>query len=176
MVSRVTAKWLDFDFQYLPQERVEIFDAYRPGGYHPIVTGDTIRARYHIVHKLGVGLSSTVWLARDQVAGRYVAIKIATASVDSPESGILRLLGATNSENEIRPGEDLIPAILDDFILTGPNGEHQCLVTAPAMKSIYQANDEAYSPFQIPVARAIAAQLTQAVAFLHSQGIVHGGM
>jgi serine/threonine protein kinase len=29
--------------------------------------------------------------------------------------------------------------------------------------------------FQLPVARAIAAQLVQAVAFLHSQGIVHGG-
>jgi serine/threonine protein kinase len=29
--------------------------------------------------------------------------------------------------------------------------------------------------FRVPVARAIAAQLAQAVAYVHSRGIVHGG-
>jgi len=30
--------------------------------------------------------------------------------------------------------------------------------------------------FQLPVVQAVAAQLIQPVAFLHSQGVVHAGM
>ena len=39
---------------------------YRPGGYHPIALGDTLKdGRYQIHHKLGCGGFSTVWAARD---------------------------------------------------------------------------------------------------------------
>ena len=39
---------------------------YRPGGYHPVVLGDTLKdGRYKIHHKLGYGGFSTVWVARD---------------------------------------------------------------------------------------------------------------
>ncbi len=39
---------------------------YCPGGYHPIHLNDTLHdGRYEIVHKLGFGSFSTVWLARD---------------------------------------------------------------------------------------------------------------
>ena len=39
---------------------------YRPGGFHPIVLGDTLKdGRYKIHHKLGYGGFSTVWVARD---------------------------------------------------------------------------------------------------------------
>lgn len=43
---------------------------YRPGGYHPTLLGDTFKdGRYKILHKLGWGGYSTVWVARDQ---RYI--------------------------------------------------------------------------------------------------------
>ena len=39
---------------------------YRPGGYHPVALGDTLKdGRYQIRHKLGYGGYSTVWVARD---------------------------------------------------------------------------------------------------------------
>ena len=39
---------------------------YRPGGYHPVALGDTLKnGRYKIYHKLGYGGFSTVWVARD---------------------------------------------------------------------------------------------------------------
>jgi serine/threonine-protein kinase SRPK3 len=39
---------------------------YRPGGYHPVALGDTLKdGRYKIRHKLGHGGFSTVWVARD---------------------------------------------------------------------------------------------------------------
>ena len=39
---------------------------YCPGGYHPVRIGDTFKeGKYLIVNKLGYGLYSTVWLARN---------------------------------------------------------------------------------------------------------------
>jgi non-specific serine/threonine protein kinase len=47
----------------LPAEWIE---SYRPGGFHPIHPGDTLRnGRYTIFCKLGYGTFSTVWLAED---------------------------------------------------------------------------------------------------------------
>ncbi|KAG6111613.1 hypothetical protein E4U13_004732 [Claviceps humidiphila] len=48
--------------QQFPEEP----DNYKPGGYHPVSLGDTFESqRYTILRKLGYGLYSTVWLARD---------------------------------------------------------------------------------------------------------------
>jgi len=44
----------------------ENFLDYRPGGYHPVALGETLKdGRYKIHHKLGHGGFSTVWVARD---------------------------------------------------------------------------------------------------------------
>jgi hypothetical protein len=45
----------------------ESLSMYRPGGLHPVHLGDTFKnGRYKIVHKLGWGSFSTVWLAKDR--------------------------------------------------------------------------------------------------------------
>lgn len=45
------------------QERL---DRYCEGGYHPVNLGDKFKdGRYEVVHKLGWGGYSTVWLAKD---------------------------------------------------------------------------------------------------------------
>jgi serine/threonine-protein kinase SRPK3 len=154
-------------------ESVESLEEYRRGGFHPITIGDRLRRRYHIVHKLGFGSYSTVWLARDERADRYVAIKIAAAEEtgESQESTITCLL-----RDKVHPWKDFILPTLDEFLLTGPNGKHQCIVTVPARMNVAEAQDASvWRLFQLPVARAIAAQLILAVSFLHSQGIVHAG-
>jgi hypothetical protein len=38
---------------------------YEPGGYCPVVIGQTFNARYYVLRKLGWGMFSTVWLAKD---------------------------------------------------------------------------------------------------------------
>ncbi len=40
-------------------------ERYCAGGYHPVRLGDIYNDRYQVLRKLGFGLYSTVWLARD---------------------------------------------------------------------------------------------------------------
>ncbi|KAI0526212.1 kinase-like protein [Xylaria bambusicola] len=160
-------------------EDVEDISKYRPGGFHPTYIGDALKDRqYRIMHKLGYGGYSTIWLALDTLRREYVAIKIcsAHASDDSVEEQILQHLSNTEQESPVtHPGKHLVQSLLDVFDLRGPNGHHKCLVMPPAMMSIGDAKEASYSRlFQPNVARSIISQLALAVGFMHEKGIVHG--
>jgi serine/threonine-protein kinase SRPK3 len=59
---------------YAPEVDLEDFENYTTGGFHPIIIGDSFQnGRYKIVHKLGFGGYSTIWLTRDRELNRYVA-------------------------------------------------------------------------------------------------------
>jgi serine/threonine-protein kinase SRPK3 len=162
--------------QYPLIEDVEDLDRYCPGGYHPLQIGDELDCgRYRLVHKLGYGGYSTTWLARDRQRPRYVAVKVITADTSgcSPEVRLLYSLGNSPS----RPGREIIPALIDDFWITGPNGKHRCIVTSPAQMSLFDAKEAStFGLFRPKVAQSIIAQLIRGVAFLHHENIVHGGM
>ncbi|KAG5791194.1 hypothetical protein H9Q69_009742 [Fusarium xylarioides] len=124
------------------------------------------------VDKLGHGGYSTIWLARDQELNKYVAIKVGTADQVSKESDILLKL-AENRAKEF--SGSLITPVLDQFTVSGPNGTHSCIVTAPARCSIAESiKTSTYISFQPDVARALSAQLIMATAFVHRAGFVHG--
>jgi serine/threonine protein kinase len=48
--------------------------------YYPLTIGEVLHERYEIVHKLGWGGCSTVWMAHDTKERKYVALKILTAA------------------------------------------------------------------------------------------------
>lgn len=48
--------------QPLDEEPIEWYCA---GRYHPVKLGDIFNSRYEVVRKLGWGVYSTVWLAKD---------------------------------------------------------------------------------------------------------------
>lgn len=54
----------------------EPIERYRTGGYLPVHLGDIFNDRYKVMHKLGWGGYSTVWLARDL---KYVTVKACCA-------------------------------------------------------------------------------------------------
>ena len=68
-------------FFFIADEEVEDMSMYKMGGYHPVTLGDTFsnipnsRApRYRVLHKLGHGSFSTVWIAQDLAHEKYVWI------------------------------------------------------------------------------------------------------
>ncbi|PWY89710.1 kinase-like protein [Aspergillus sclerotioniger CBS 115572] len=162
---------------YVPIEDVEKLERYREGGYHPVAIGDRFHGRYRVVHKLGHGSYSTIWLARDEKRGKLIAIKVCTADSNPRELEVLSLL----SRSAQLPGSNwektLIPLILDTFKVQGPNGTHACYVTSPARMSLSDSKDASYFRiFRLEVARALVAQLVLAVEYIHGQGFAHGDL
>lgn len=125
-----------YHYQLSWLDNVENIEKYRRGGFHPIHLADTFKdGRYGILHKLGYGGFSTVWLARDKHQQRLVSLKMLTAeaSQQSTELKILRHLDKCARDN---PWHENIIASLDDFIFEGPNGTHLCYVSQPGGPSI----------------------------------------
>lgn len=176
-----------YTYTYNPPSltNIEHIETYRPGGFHPIHLHDTLaNNRYHILHKLGHGGFSTVWLARDAAENKLVSLKILTAesSASYADVEITQVLGKSLSTKSLdHPGARRILFALDHFTVKGPNGSHLCLVSQVAGPSIA---DLSYCPGQVAgcrrlrgdVARLFARQTAQAVGVLHGVGVVHGGL
>ncbi|KAG6898854.1 hypothetical protein C0993_003519 [Termitomyces sp. T159_Od127] len=106
--------------------------------YYPVCIGEVFVSRYRVIGKLGFGMTSTVWLARDLKEGRYVALKIYIRSSvlgfnELPEFAIYERLGLGPEDH---PGRRAIRPLFDSFTITGPDGEHHCLVHPPLWGSL----------------------------------------
>lgn len=161
---------------HFPEADVEDLEQYRADGYRPTLIGDSFQeGRYTVVHKLGHGGYSTIWLARDHQQHRYVALKIKVSEKLSPsrESQIMRLLGDHDAKEE---GRRFVPKLLDEFSIAGPNGNHLCLVGEPAGLNISASKDISTNwKFPVESSRSIAAQLAMGLLHIHNHGICHGG-
>ncbi|PGH00768.1 CMGC/SRPK protein kinase [Helicocarpus griseus UAMH5409] len=172
-------KGLNICYEYDWISGTESLAKYKPGGYHPIMIGDILHNRYHIVDKLGIGGYSTIWLARDTQSQHYVAVKVGIADSLLNETTIHRALSSPSPMSstslksaDLLKGRDSIPIPLDEFKLRGPNGIHPCYTMDPGQCNLKESS---YSRlFPLDVARALTAGLTLAVAYVHSQGYVHG--
>ena len=135
--------------------------------------------RYCILHKLGYGGSSTVWLARDNHQDKLVSLKVFTAQASLQRKELLLL---RHLDERIRSDlrRNSIVVVLDDFTIQGPNGEHLCLVSQVGGPSLSAISD---SPGQIAgtsrlrasLARQVSRQLANLMGLLHDAGVVHGG-
>ncbi|KAI9668896.1 MAG: hypothetical protein M1831_000966 [Alyxoria varia] len=149
---------------------------YIPGGYHPRHKGDKFNGRYVVITKLGYGLDSTVWLARDKDERRYVVLKVFISQRPPMELQFDDLERLTSSE----AGRKHLVQPLDYFIHSGPNGKHVCLVLAFAGPSLSSKLEQRYHvnrfPLSAPVAWMFAKQITEAVGHIHSKGLAHGDL
>lgn len=157
------------------QKDLEPLDDYQPGGYHPILLGDTLgpKRRYRVIHKLGHGRCATVWLCVDKqpFSHKYVAIKVNRSSVKKERMFDMKL----SLLNAFGQGFQNIAFLLNIFSIDGPNGTHVCVVYPvygpPLSPSLwkYLAGDPGL------VLRDMAWQATVALKFLHANGYGHGG-
>ncbi|GAB1733419.1 hypothetical protein NU195Hw_g8980t1 [Hortaea werneckii] len=154
----------------------EALHRYKPGGYHPVHIGDNLNGgRYTIHHKLGWGGYGTSWLAFDKSYERYAAIKVNVSELcDSREAEIHRRLANSSSSS---PGRKAIVDLFQDFTLDGPNGTHSCLVTellGPSVPFATERSPDGRLPGR--VAWQAVRDITKALAFVHSEGIVYGDL
>ncbi|KAG6253310.1 hypothetical protein E4U24_008321 [Claviceps purpurea] len=164
--------------EYELVEGVEDISQYRLGRYHPIHIDDRLNNRYRVVHKLGYGSFSTVWLALDEKTPKYVAIKVGTTDTSRSEIDTISQITQNAVMDNMRTDQKLLfPTVVDRFDLVGPNGIHPCLVTSPARCSLRNSQDEGFffGLFPLDVARSFAAQLVIALSILHKRGFAHGG-
>ena len=163
--------------EYNCVEDIETLSNYCIGGYHPIDINNCLHGRYRIVHKLGHGTFSTVWLAHDANTSRYVAVKVGTADAEKTElDALLHIQRGLSASSRDLEKASMVSTVLDHFTIRGPNGTHPCFVTTPARCSLKQTKEGYHSRlFQLDVGRSLAAQLAVAVSQVHSQGYAHGG-
>lgn len=155
-------------YRFPSLDDVEDVEKYRYGGLHPINLHAVLNKKYEIVHKLGHGGFATIWLARVLNEERYVAIKVLIAKGPVQD---LKFLAYLQNRGANHPS---IVSLQDAFELEGPNGRHQCLVfdsVGPSL-SRFSANGHRLSS---SMARDTAQQIAEAVSYLHSAGIGHGG-
>lgn len=166
-------------FRYACDVDAEPLHRYEKGGYHPTHLGNELkRGRYRVLHKLGWGGYSTVWLARDKSLGRYVAVKISVS--DRPSEQVERQLHVmrTISTSSLRhPGAPSMSKKLDRFELDGPNGTHECLVLELLGPSVSDVVDDRFVDNRLPgeLAKKVARQALLGLDYLHQNGIGHGG-
>lgn len=168
--------------EYEPIPYVEQLEEYRPGGFHPVHLGDRLKGdQYRILNKIGHGSFCTVWLAEDLTTGTCVAVSIQRADDSQGDEGthninILRHLSKSDPDH---PGRSQVLLPLDIFKLSGPNGQHFCVVTPIQGQSLSMVIKRKLGILSevlpLSMAKRAALDTIKAFAFIHKQNIVHGG-
>lgn len=147
--------------------REEDPEDYCPGGYHPISPGDLL-GDYLVQRKLGWGYFSTVHACQHSTNGQIAAIKVVKsrkhyreAAID--EIGILKKID----------GHQGVISLVDNFEVRGVNGAHICLAFPLLGPNLLAVIDRLDDGFPIPVAKRCSREIFEALAFIHSKGIIH---
>ncbi|VDB92265.1 unnamed protein product [Peniophora sp. CBMAI 1063] len=172
-------------YTFIPSslDGVEDAEDYQPGGFHPIAIGDSFsQSRYRVVHKLGYGGSSTVWLARDTCDGdRLVALKAMRADASPKHTDEILSLSIAELLRAVPPLSSHILPVDDHFFVQGPNGTHMFLVSPFAGPNLLAMSDcpgrvIGSRRLRADLARKVAKQTAMALYYMHSAGIVHGDL
>uniref|UniRef100_A0A4W5LU61 non-specific serine/threonine protein kinase n=1 Tax=Hucho hucho TaxID=62062 RepID=A0A4W5LU61_9TELE len=148
------------------------------GGYYPVEIGAIFIDRYQVVKKLGWGHFSTVWLGWDiDRKRRFVALKVVKSAPTFTETGLdeIKLLKCVRDSDPSDPKRDTVVQLIDDFKVSGVNGEHVCMVFEvlghQLLKWIIKSN---YTGLPLPCVKSILRQVLQGLDYLHTKcKIIH---
>ncbi|XP_023851009.1 SRSF protein kinase 3 isoform X1 [Salvelinus sp. IW2-2015] len=147
------------------------------GGYFPVEIGEIFIDRYQVVKKLGWGHFSTVWLGWDMEKRRFVALKLVKSAPTFTETALdeIKLLKCVRDSDPSDPKRDTVVQLIDDFKVSGVNGEHVCMVLEvlghQLLKWIIKSN---YTGLPLPCVKSILRQVLQGLDYLHTKcKIIH---
>ncbi|KAK4122939.1 serine threonine protein kinase, CMGC group [Parathielavia appendiculata] len=151
-------------------EKIEedTFPDYLAGRYYPVNIGKVFVSRYQVVGKFGCGAYSTVWLAKDLMQYRHVALKVfirsqAVGRATDHELNTYQHITRVSSSSS-HPGREAVRSLLVSFNVSGLDGEHHCLVHPPlwdSVEGILRRNPIGRLP--LPVLRIVLQQLLTAL-------------
>ena len=157
---------------------VEDLEGYAPGGYCPVDIGDQFGGnleRYTVLHKLGFGVSSTVWLVRrdsiDSFKPTFHALKILRADLSEgqhPELNLIERLEQAGWKCKAHPN---LVQIQRWFIINSANGSHRCFVLPLLGPSLF--DPRVLDALDGDQRRSMCEQLTHAVNYLHTFEVCH---
>ncbi|XP_008291703.1 SRSF protein kinase 3-like [Stegastes partitus] len=150
---------------------------YGIGGYYPVEIGDIFVDHYQVVKKLGWGHFSTVWLCWDMVKRHFVALKVVKSAETFTETALdeIKLLKCVRENDPKDPKRERIVHLIDDFRISGVNGEHVCMVLEvlghQMLRWIIKSN---YTGLPLPCVKSILRQVLQGLDYLHTKcKIIH---
>ncbi|PSR70668.1 hypothetical protein PHLCEN_2v13441 [Hermanssonia centrifuga] len=125
-------------------DHVEDLEEYRPGGLHPVEIGDTFASgSYRVLHKLGFGGTSSIWLTCDQQlsTGRLTVMR-AEQSAKARDRIVERTI-PQKLHDILRANDPIalrnVKIMEDDFMHQGLNGARLCHVSRFAGPSVHCA-------------------------------------
>lgn len=151
---------------------------YCKGGYHPVSVGEQFKdGKYTVVRKLGWGHFSTVWLSRDNVTGKHVALKVVRSAAHYTETAIdeIKLLNKIVAAKPDHPGRKHVVSLLDSFEHKGPNGTHVCMVFEVLGENLLGLIKRwNHRGIPMPLVKQITKQVLLGLDYLHREcGIIH---
>lgn len=144
---------------------------YKEGGYHPVKIGDVYNNRYKIIHKLGWGYFSTVWMVTStDPPHTFNAIKIQKSKEDfskAAEEEIEFLQTIGDHPNVI--------SLIDSFKIEGPHGTHVCMIFPVLGDTLHNILCNQFSDLGIHlnVVKVIIDNVKKGLSHIHSKGIIH---
>ena len=151
---------------------------YCKGGYHPVTVGEQFKdGKYTVVRKLGWGHFSTVWLSKDNITKKHVALKVVRSAAHYTETAIdeIKLLNKIVAAKPDHPGRKHVVSLLDSFEHKGPNGTHVCMVFEVLGENLLGLIKR-WNHRGIPMAlvKQITKQVLLGLDYLHREcGIIH---
>ncbi|KAB8273728.1 kinase-like domain-containing protein [Aspergillus minisclerotigenes] len=109
----------------------ETLPTYQPEKYYPVNQGEILNGRYQALAKIGYGVTSTVWLAKDLIASTYVFLKVYVTGQGRDHERELHIYKQINGVGTRHPGRNVIRKLLNYFDIQGPHGRHVCLAHEP---------------------------------------------
>lgn len=148
---------------------------YCKGGYHHVKIGEVYNNRYRILHKLGWGYFSTVWLVWDYQEKRFQAMKVQKSAKQYTSAAMdeIELLSQVRTA-EANRGTPQCTQLNDFFQHRGPNGLHVCMVFEAYGENLLLLIERYdYHGIPLPIVKCITQQVLMALDHIHSAGIIH---
>jgi serine/threonine-protein kinase SRPK3 len=130
-----------------------------------------------VIRKLGWGHFSTVWLSRDNISGKHVALKVVRSAAHYTETAVdeIKLLSRIVKANPSHPGRKHVVSLLDSFEHKGPNGTHVCMVFEVLGENLLGLIKRwNHRGIPMPLVKQITKQVLLGLDYMHREcGIIH---